>query len=227
MKAVLVIAALAVLAGLSVSGSAGAHTITAPPFVIADPTGNVDFTYKITAASTPASVSAEYVNNVVGTCSSGHGDGFCSSTVPAGATEEFVGIGTRLCNPDVGGRFRLMIVFCDGERDTAYIDVYPYGTASVGSGVATALSLRNYPNPVRGRTTFDFVLPKAGQVSLTVYDLLGRRVATVFDQDRVASAQSVDWSARRDDGSRLEPGLYLARLVTASGSATRRFIVAH
>ena len=74
----------------------------------------------------------------------------------------------------------------------------------------------NYPNPFNPATTMPFVLARAGHVSLTVYDLLGRRVATLVDGVRPAGRQAVVWEA-----GGLPGGVYLARLRAGAFTQTR------
>lgn len=73
-----------------------------------------------------------------------------------------------------------------------------------------------YPNPFRGATTLPFTLPGAGHVTLRVYDLLGREVATLVDGVRPAGGHTAVWHA----GS-LPAGLYLARLEAGGRTQTR------
>lgn len=73
-----------------------------------------------------------------------------------------------------------------------------------------------YPNPSRGRTTFAYDLPRESRVSLTVYDVLGRRVASVVDGEQEAGRHTLDWSA-----SGLASGLYLWRIAVEDASGRR------
>ena len=65
----------------------------------------------------------------------------------------------------------------------------------------------NYPNPFTSTTTFHYELPKTAQVTLRVYDMLGREVATLVDRAQEAGFYDVPF-----DGSALSPGVYLYRL---------------
>jgi len=40
---------------------------------------------------------------------------------------------------------------------------------------------QNFPNPFNASTTIDFIIPKSGNVTLKVYDLMGREVATIIN----------------------------------------------
>ncbi len=73
--------------------------------------------------------------------------------------------------------------------------------------VSTSLALTAGPNPFRGRTTFRLALPEARPATLTIYDVLGREVATLHDGPLAAGSHSFAW-----DASALPAGVYLARL---------------
>jgi hypothetical protein len=78
------------------------------------------------------------------------------------------------------------------------------------------------PNPALGMTTLSFGLPRAGRVSLDVYDLGGRRVANLLDGVLAAGRYSRAWDGPGRDGVRSPAGLYFVRLVTDEGARTRR-----
>ncbi len=66
---------------------------------------------------------------------------------------------------------------------------------------------RNYPNPFNPVTVIPFSLDSSGHVRLTVYDMLGRRVATLVDETRHEGRHTVNF-----DASRLAGGAYIYRL---------------
>jgi hypothetical protein len=94
---------------------------------------------------------------------------------------------------------------------------YPSGIAMLASGVSTgivaaavpaAFSLeQNYPNPFNPATMIRFALPREAHVLLSVYDLLGRNVATLVNETKAAGVHEV-----RFDASRLASGAYVYRL---------------
>ncbi|MEP0546240.1 MAG: PA domain-containing protein [Rhodothermales bacterium] len=77
-----------------------------------------------------------------------------------------------------------------------------------------------YPNPVASRATIGFELPTAQDVRLTVYDVLGREVATLVDGVRQAGAQSVEL-----DVASLPSGVYVYRLSAGATQLTQTLTV--
>ncbi|MGH7726918.1 MAG: immunoglobulin-like domain-containing protein [Candidatus Eiseniibacteriota bacterium] len=72
------------------------------------------------------------------------------------------------------------------------------------------------PNPFVGTTQFGFDLPEPSRVTIVVYDVRGRRVATVTDEVREPGSHAAAWSARSDGGARLESGVYFAHVEVRS-----------
>lgn len=76
------------------------------------------------------------------------------------------------------------------------------------------------PNPFNPVATIVFSLPRASRVRLGVYDLAGRRVASLLDERRVAGTHEVLWRGRDDRGRRAASGVYVA--VLEAGETVRR-----
>ena len=85
----------------------------------------------------------------------------------------------------------------------------------------TEFALRqNYPNPFNPTTNISLDLPSAGDVMLKVYDMLGREVATLVNEARLAGRYT-----ERFDATGLASGVYLYRLTTPLHSATKKLVV--
>jgi FG-GAP-like repeat len=93
----------------------------------------------------------------------------------------------------------------------------PEGTFTVGTvDVAPATNGRlritqPFASPLQGQGTMRFVLPEPRIVSIDVFDLAGRRVATLAEGERAAGVQSVEWRAPE-----LPAGVYLVRLAAGT-----------
>ena len=79
---------------------------------------------------------------------------------------------------------------------------------------------QNFPNPFNPSTTFQFALPRTERVSVRVFDLLGREVATVFSGELDAGVHRRQW-----DGSALPSGVYFYRLQAGDFMDTKKLIV--
>jgi beta-lactamase superfamily II metal-dependent hydrolase len=97
--------------------------------------------------------------------------------------------------------------------------------AAATTGATAELALRISPNPAAGGTHFEFALDRDADVTLEVFDLAGRRVATPIAGRLPAGPVRAGWNLRRDDGSTAEPGLYFARLQTLGRTLFSRVTV--
>lgn len=88
----------------------------------------------------------------------------------------------------------------------------------VGTGTS-GLQLENFPNPFSKRTTIRYVIDEPGHVRLSIYDLLGRKVAVLEDGMRQAGTHEITF-----DGSGLSSGTYIYRLETAGRHAARSIV---
>jgi len=77
-----------------------------------------------------------------------------------------------------------------------------------------------YPSPSREVVNFAYSLPDDGRAVLSVYDLSGRRVATLVEGDLTAGRHEVAW-----DCAEVPSGVYLYRLETNARSLTQRLVV--
>ncbi|MCX6157305.1 MAG: T9SS type A sorting domain-containing protein, partial [Ignavibacteriae bacterium] len=66
---------------------------------------------------------------------------------------------------------------------------------------------QNYPNPFNPTTKINFALPKSGLVSLKVYDITGKEVATLLNEVKNVGTYSVDFNA-----ANLSSGIYFYKM---------------
>jgi uncharacterized lipoprotein YddW (UPF0748 family) len=76
---------------------------------------------------------------------------------------------------------------------------------------------QNYPNPFNPSTEIKFNLEESGFTSLRVYDMLGRQVTTLVNENLTSGSHSINF-----DASNLASGIYIYRLVSGNNSTTRR-----
>ena len=80
--------------------------------------------------------------------------------------------------------------------------------------------LSAFPNPFNPTTKLRFDLPRAARVSLQVFDMQGRKVATLIDGFRPSGRHTITF-----DGSTLPSGLYFARIQSAANTQTQKLIL--
>jgi len=103
--------------------------------------------------------------------------------------------------------------------------IYGGGTTAVGDVTGRFELGHNYPNPFNPSTTIKFAVPRAGHVSLNVYDLAGRLVRTLVDGDLPADEHAVIWDGRNVSGRQVASGTYYYRLNADGFSETRQMML--
>jgi hypothetical protein len=78
------------------------------------------------------------------------------------------------------------------------------------------------PNQAASSATVSFTLPVAGRADVGVFDLSGRRVATLADGEQSAGEHTLRWNGEAAGGTHAAPELYLVRVRTNAGEAVRR-----
>jgi hypothetical protein len=103
---------------------------------------------------------------------------------------------------------------------------YGPGTTDAPEALPTAVAfLPARPNPLSEGTMLRYELPRAMRISIEIYDLSGRRVATVEDGFREAGRHEVRWNAADDAGARVRSGLYFARFRSGGVESLQRLAV--
>ncbi len=97
----------------------------------------------------------------------------------------------------------------------------PVGISNVNSEIPKEFSLsQNYPNPFNPVTNFEFRIAAPGFVSLKIFDLLGREVETLVNQNLKPGIYNADWNA-----GNFSSGVYYYKLTADGFSETRKMIL--
>lgn len=85
---------------------------------------------------------------------------------------------------------------------------------------------QNYPNPFNASTTITFALPCKGGTTLCVYDITGRLITEVFNDDLDPGRHACVWNGCNANGATLPSGVYLCRLeqITVTGRRNTRMM---
>lgn len=117
------------------------------------------------------------------------------------------------------------IRFASPARSVQFILINPGGSTSVTDesdlhAVDGFTLHQNYPNPFNPSTTISFTLPSRSFVSVKIFDLLGREVATVLSEQLSAGVYSRQW-----DASGMPSGVYFCRLEAGAFNQTKKLIL--
>ncbi len=84
---------------------------------------------------------------------------------------------------------------------------------------------QNYPNPFNPTTEIVYSLPKKSRVILSIYNILGQKVATLVDTDQPAGSHRVSWSGSDDNGKPVATGIYLYQLQTDQRGLSKKMLL--
>jgi hypothetical protein len=80
--------------------------------------------------------------------------------------------------------------------------------------------LQNYPNPFNAQTTISYNLPQAGPVTLSIYNIMGQKVATLIEGEQQAGEHKIVWDAQG-----VTSGVYFGRLESGITQNTMRLVL--
>ncbi len=90
-----------------------------------------------------------------------------------------------------------------------------------GNEIPNVYSLsQNYPNPFNPVTNIKFTIPTGGLVKLVIFDIMGREVSTLFNQNLNAGSYTADF-----DASKLSSGVYFYKLTSGDFSDTKKMML--
>jgi photosystem II stability/assembly factor-like uncharacterized protein len=123
--------------------------------------------------------------------------------------------------PTGGTEFSYRIKQIDYNGNYQYYDAI---TVSINGG-QTAELLQNSPNPFNPSTLIKFYVPDNSEVSLKIYDMLGREVTTLINGPTSAGYHIVYWNGKDRYGSQAASGIYLYRLTAGNFIETKKMIL--
>ena len=84
---------------------------------------------------------------------------------------------------------------------------------------------QNFPNPFNSVTILHYDLPEDAMVSITIYDMMGRKVKTLVNGSQTAGYKSIQWNATNNTGQPVSAGLYLYTIQAGQFSQTKKIIL--
>jgi len=87
---------------------------------------------------------------------------------------------------------------------------------------------QNFPNPFNPSTILQYGLPNPDRVTFKIYDILGRLVVTLLDNElKDAGYHAILWNSTDDGGNKVASGVYFLRMQTKTFAQTRKMLLIH
>ena len=118
-------------------------------------------------------------------------------------------------NPTGGTKFSYRLKQIDNDGTYEYSDIVEV------EFVPTEFALyQNYPNPFNPTTKIKYSIPRASNVTIKVFDILGEEVITLVNEKQEAGTYNVDF-----DGSNLDSGIYIYQMQAEDFSSTKKMLI--
>jgi len=83
---------------------------------------------------------------------------------------------------------------------------------------------QNYPNPFNPTTTISYMLPKSSLVRVVIYDILGREVKTLINNEQETGVHNIIWNGLNDSGRQVASGTYIYRVTAGSNVQVKKML---
>lgn len=95
-----------------------------------------------------------------------------------------------------------------------------------GNAIPTSYALdQNFPNPFNPTTTISYSLPEAGEVEVSVFNVLGQKVQILAEGHQEAGTYEVTWDGKDTNGEQVASGVYFYRSQVNDYSKTRKMVL--
>jgi len=86
---------------------------------------------------------------------------------------------------------------------------------------------QNYPNPFNPSTVISFTIPENEFVLVEVYDVMGRKITILLNEEKAAGAHTVMWDGTDAAGSSVASGVYLYKVQAGRHMSTNKMMLIH
>jgi hypothetical protein len=102
----------------------------------------------------------------------------------------------------------------------------PIGIKPISNEIPNRFELaQNFPNPFNPTTTIKFSIAKTGNVSIKIYDLTGRLVKTLVNQNMTPGKYDIKWTSMNDNNQFVASGVYFYRIETSEFTDTKKMVL--
>jgi len=123
--------------------------------------------------------------------------------------------------PTGGTKFSYRLKQIDNDGNYKYYDAI---NVTLTENQTTEL-MQNNPNPFNPSTAIKFYIPTSSNVSIIIYDMLGKEVTTLMHSQKDAGYHIVYWNGRDKNGSDVSSGVYLYKLIAGNFAQTKKMLM--
>jgi hypothetical protein len=130
--------------------------------------------------------------------------------------------------PEYGDVARIVIARPFAETDVYRFQTLPEYVVSVPVETRSLESFslqQNFPNPFNAGTTIEYHIAEATKVRMQIFDVLGRKVATLVDGHQRSGLQRIYWNGRDEDHHSVANGIYFYRITAGNYVETKKMIL--
>ena len=125
-----------------------------------------------------------------------------------------------------GTEWSAAISLTDQKQITLSLDFKQWILRKSTSSLPKSFALHSaYPNPFNPITTLNYDLPEQAQVTLTIYDLMGREIAKLVNTTQQPGFKSVQWNATDMYGKPVSAGIYLYQIQAGEFVQTKKMVL--
>lgn len=84
---------------------------------------------------------------------------------------------------------------------------------------------QNHPNPFNPSTTVSYTLPEESEVTISIYNLLGKQVAQLFSSVQYSGTHSIQWNGTDQQGNLVPAGIYFYQLRAGDFTQTKKMVL--
>ncbi|MCB0315264.1 MAG: T9SS type A sorting domain-containing protein, partial [Calditrichaeota bacterium] len=84
---------------------------------------------------------------------------------------------------------------------------------------------QNYPNPFNPTTSIQVAVPEKALVTLEIYDITGRKIQTLLNDEQEPGVYTVSWDGTNQFGEKVSSGIYFYRMAAGKFIQTRRMML--
>jgi len=112
----------------------------------------------------------------------------------------------------------------NGGQDVYYTHIDPEAILGLNDITSVVNNALVYPNPFKNETTISFYIKNEKQVTVNVYDLLGRKQTTLLE-GVFSGNQKLIWNGNSNKGQQLNPGLYFIAIKTETSKKVLKVLI--